>query len=781
MVAVATSGQAGLGPGGAGPSTRDGFYDVVRAAALLRVVLWHTVAAAWISWAFAAMPLMFFTAGVMLERSATTSTPLALLRRRARRLMLPMWALGAVVGAAAVLHVVATAQPLRWVAALVGVLRWILPLSDPPAPAWQHGWLVSHLWYLRAYLWMVVCSPALLIAARRLRWSVPAFVAGIVGVEAARRTGTPVVGTGWVRLALGDATCYGLFAVLGMAWSHQRRTGRSMPATGRLVVAGAVLTAGAVLWAWLGGLPTGVANDSYPVLALLGAGWLAVVLAGRGPLGALASAPLLGPVVRTLNRRAVTIYLWHPLAIVAALSLVGGSSLSAHAARLLLTAAGTATAVIAFGWVEDLAAGRPARRLFAGAARRPSVSSWTSVAALSPQASAVPLTSTVVPWVVPPATIGAARTERRPRPVLSFALAFVVAVVALPGALSDRPAAQPGFAVPPPSDRAALGDDRFADERAPVAAGQLTLDEPALQAALARWAAAHPEVGEVTVAVELRGALAAASATGSGRPGQPADRTFETLSLTKMFTATVVLQLADEGRIALDEPLPPVSGVVPPSVVPTPRMLLQHTSGLENYPDVATYRPDVSYLPADAVSLATTAPLRAEPGTAVWYSNANYLWLGLLAEQVSGRSFAELVDERIAVPLGLSGTSVEELTRPGWVGFSSGSVVSTGPDLARFAAALFRGGRLLPAARAAEMANVDDLNVGLGAWPLCPCASVGEHKLYTAVGHTNAYGGLYYFPLDDLALFVQVDTVPLDVHETYDEVADALVDALRVH
>ncbi|MGD9752392.1 MAG: acyltransferase family protein, partial [Acidimicrobiia bacterium] len=76
---------------------RDPFFDVVRAGALLRVVAWHTVAAAWLSWAFAAMPLMFFTAGVMLARSAERTGPVELLRRRARRVLLPLWALGAVV------------------------------------------------------------------------------------------------------------------------------------------------------------------------------------------------------------------------------------------------------------------------------------------------------------------------------------------------------------------------------------------------------------------------------------------------------------------------------------------------------------------------------------------------------------------------------------------------------------------------------------------------------------------------------------------------------------
>ena len=730
-------------PDAAAPSggVRDPFFDVVRAGALVRVVAWHAVAAPWLSWAFAAMPLMFFTAGVMLAGSAERSAPLELVRRRARRVLIPLWSLGAVVALSGLVHVLALAEPVSWTGLGMGVLRWVVPLTDPPSPGWQQGWLTSHLWYLRAYLWMVLLAPVILLAARRLRVALPALVGGIVAVEVARRASLPLVGAGWPRLALGDATCYGTFAVLGAAWPRLQAgaalggsAGRFSPR--RLGVAAVALGGGAVLWARLGGLPTGVANDSYPVLALLGAAWLAVVLALRAPLGALGRHGVAAALVGRLNARAVTIYLWHPVAIVAAAALVPAELPGAAVIRLALTGVGTAVAVVAFGPIEQFAAGR-------GRQRRT-----------------------------------AARIGRGPQPVVALAAAAAVVVAALPGSLRADAGAAGSLGLPPPSDRAALTDDRFAAGVMPRDHGPLQVDAARLQVALDRWVAADDEVSSVRVSLDVRGAgwSGAAADEGTDRPDPTAP--FAVLSITKLFTAGVIVQLAAEGRIDLDAPLQPPAGVTAPELPITARMLLQHASGLENYPDVPGYRPDRHYTPAEAVSLSTSAPLRSEPGTAVWYSNANFLWLGLLAEEVTGIAFPELVHSRIVEPVGLADTSVDLTPNVGWAGYSSGAVISTGPDLVRFADALYGGDRIVPAAWAADVVDIDALNVGLAGWPLCPCAHDGTHKRFTAIGHTNAYGGVYHYPLDGATLVVQVEPVPLDVHPVLADVTASVFEAL---
>src|SRR5947207_2734554 len=80
------------------------------------------------------------------------------------------------------------------------------------------------LWYLRAYFWMVLLAPVLARLARRLVVALPLFGVAIAVLEAAGRHHLPVVGAGSVRVVVGDAVTYGLFVVLGMAYSRRRRT-----------------------------------------------------------------------------------------------------------------------------------------------------------------------------------------------------------------------------------------------------------------------------------------------------------------------------------------------------------------------------------------------------------------------------------------------------------------------------------------------------------------------------------------------------------------------------
>ncbi len=70
------------------------------------------------------------------------------------------------------------------------------------------------------------------------------------------------------------------------------------------------------------------------------------------------------------------------------------------------------------------------------------------------------------------------------------------------------------------------------------------------------------------------------------------------------------------------------------------------------------------------------------------------------------------------------------------------------------------------------------MKMGLAGWPLCPCGHDGTHKRYAGIGHTNAFGGVYHFPLDGVSVLVQVDPVPVDVHATYDQVAETVFAAL---
>lgn len=254
------------------------------------------------------------------------------------------------------------------------------------------------------------------------------------------------------------------------------------------------------------------------------------------------------------------------------------------------------------------------------------------------------------------------------------------------------------------------------------------------------------------------------------------------MSVTKTFTEALVLREASRGRIDLDAAMPAIDGVAAPpeGVAITPRMLLQHSSGLVNYMNATGYDPAAPMTPEHAVSLSLRTPLLAEPGTVAHYSNSNFHWLGLLVEHVSGRSFGDLVAE-LATSYGLPSSSLDPSARPGWVGFASGGMRSTLGDVAHWGAQLFAPGVVLDDATLEAYRSVGSLGVGLGVWPICPCtAGVDGAVDYRAIGQIVADGGMLYFPAEDVVVSVRLASVPGDVGTTTASVSEALVAALVV-
>ncbi|WP_216210221.1 serine hydrolase domain-containing protein [Amycolatopsis aidingensis] len=213
---------------------------------------------------------------------------------------------------------------------------------------------------------------------------------------------------------------------------------------------------------------------------------------------------------------------------------------------------------------------------------------------------------------------------------------------------------------------------------------------------------------------------------------------FRVASVSKTFTATLVLQLAGEGRFGLDDTIQEhLPGLLPYQEPITIRQLLQHTSGLprdlppehswETIEEFDTER-FVSFTPREVVRLSTSQPLRFRPGTDFAYSNTAYTVLGLLVEKATGTSLERALRHRIIWPLGLHDTSLpgdfpflplaatrgyEQIYAPerGLTDvttynysryFGSGSMISSAQDLNRFFRALL-GGRLLPADMLAQM------------------------------------------------------------------------------
>lgn len=254
--------------------------------------------------------------------------------------------------------------------------------------------------------------------------------------------------------------------------------------------------------------------------------------------------------------------------------------------------------------------------------------------------------------------------------------------------------------------------------------------------------AAH--VPGVVVAVQRAGQAPTVVASGvadlaTGRKLTAADR-FRIGSLTKPMVATIVLQLADEGRLALDDPIARLlPGVLADADRITIRQLLNHTSGLPSYTDDTTFiaaiyaDPARRWTPQELVSIARGMPRSFAPGAAgQWaYSNTNYILLGLVAEAAGGQPLATLLKTRVFDRLGMTQTyystepalnapfaegyaDLDAATRdvpvgtrvsPTWAG-AAGAVVSTAADVARFAEALADGRLVSPAAQAARLTTI---------------------------------------------------------------------------
>ncbi|WP_053643034.1 serine hydrolase domain-containing protein [Streptomyces sp. XY431] len=248
------------------------------------------------------------------------------------------------------------------------------------------------------------------------------------------------------------------------------------------------------------------------------------------------------------------------------------------------------------------------------------------------------------------------------------------------------------------------------------------------------------------------------------------DSRFRIGSVTKTFVSTVVLQLADEGRLRLDDPVDRyLPGVVPNGGAITLRQLLQHTSGLFDYledprflyHDEASLRAYLAegrwtdFRPEELVSAAVGHPPYFEPGQGWYYSNTNYILTGMIIRKVTGRTWQREVERRIVEPLHLDSTTFPNSSAriPGphahgyiqlpegpadvtrlnpTVADAAGNGISTTADLDRFHAALF-GGKLLTPARLAEMTTVvpaptiaAHYGLGLIRYDL-PCGEVWGH------------------------------------------------------
>jgi D-alanyl-D-alanine carboxypeptidase len=146
------------------------------------------------------------------------------------------------------------------------------------------------------------------------------------------------------------------------------------------------------------------------------------------------------------------------------------------------------------------------------------------------------------------------------------------------------------------------------------------------------------------------------------------DMHFRIGSITKTFTGTVILQLVDEGKLRLDDPIAKYQPAVPNGANITIRQLLQMTSGLYNYTEDLAWNqaldanPQRVWTQKELLDIALAHPPYFAPGTDFHYSNTNTVLLGLVIEQITGNHVTDEFARRIFNPLGMRDTVMPPLT-----------------------------------------------------------------------------------------------------------------------
>ena len=178
-----------------------------------------------------------------------------------------------------------------------------------------------------------------------------------------------------------------------------------------------------------------------------------------------------------------------------------------------------------------------------------------------------------------------------------------------------------------------------------------------------KWGDAYAFSGIVAVAKDGRPILVHAYGKANRDTAAVADAEtrFRIGSLTKQFTAVCILQLAEQGKLKVQEPLRTYLTDYPEKTGSkiTLHQLLSHTSGIPSYTDDPPLMKarDKDHTPAQVLATFEDKPLHFEPGTRWEYSNSNYFLLGLVVEKVSGQTYEKYLQAHVLGPAGMTRTS----------------------------------------------------------------------------------------------------------------------------
>jgi len=241
-------------------------------------------------------------------------------------------------------------------------------------------------------------------------------------------------------------------------------------------------------------------------------------------------------------------------------------------------------------------------------------------------------------------------------------------------------------------------------------------------------------------------------------------------SITKMFTAVMIFQLIEEGKLTLTTTLAKYYPQLPNASKITIAQMLSHHSGLHNFTADSGYVKYMGKPKSETEMTAIFAKQKAdfEPGIKAAYSNTNFVLLGYIIEKITGKSYPEELKERITTKIGLEDTYYGTKTDPlnneaysynyisGWsqvpetdmsIPGGAGAIIASPTDLVHFIDALFAG-KLISNANLEHMKLMKD-NFGMAMF-------IFPFDDKTGYGHDGGIDGflsqLIYFPADKLSV-----------------------------
>jgi D-alanyl-D-alanine carboxypeptidase len=275
-------------------------------------------------------------------------------------------------------------------------------------------------------------------------------------------------------------------------------------------------------------------------------------------------------------------------------------------------------------------------------------------------------------------------------------------------------------------------------------------------------------------------------------------------SVTKTFTVTAILQLADQGKLRLDDSVAEYISGVPLGNRITLRQLARMQSGLFNYSASPEFQqamfadPRRAFTPRELLDYAWTQPNPFPPGAEFEYCNTNTVLLGLVVQKVSGEPLHSYIEDQILKPLNMNHTSFpttnafpdphaqgytvqtadgKEATatdwNPSW-GWAAGAMTSTLDDMRVWASALATGKLLTP-----QMQSQRLQTVGSPGMPPQDGYGLGIFNLGGWIGHNGSLPGyqtvVVYLPDKQTSLVIMTNT---DIESRGGEPSTALATAI---